>query len=98
MNELVQRLSEGDHPVQIGRSEETYEELKRRILEFGYVYIKFIATQGGTQLGMQVDPQTTDVSKVDWEQGTGMARIEGGLTLNYVRCVIEIDMATREGK
>jgi hypothetical protein len=100
MNELVQRLSEGDHPVRIGRPEDTIEELKRRILEMGYIHIKFTATQGGTELGVTVDPEATDVSKVDWEEGSGMAHIVGGLILNYVRvrCVADIDMASREGK
>lgn len=99
MNELVQRLSEGDHPVRVGRPEDSIEELKRRI-EQGYIHIKFTATQGGTELGVALDNDTTDVSKVDWTEGTGMAHLVGFLTLNYVhvRCVADLDMASREGK
>lgn len=99
MNELVQRLSEGDHPVRLGRPDDSLEDLKRRI-DQGYVHIKFTATQGGTELGVTLDKDATDISKADFTEGSGMAHLVGGLILNYVRvrCVADIDMATREGK
>ena len=99
MDELVQRLSEGDHPVRLGRPEDAIEFLKQRI-DNGFVLIKFTDTQGGTELGVSLDPDATDISMVDWAEGTGMAHIEGNLTLNYVRvrCIADIDMAAREGK
>jgi hypothetical protein len=46
VDELVKRLSEGDHPVIASRAESVVE-LKESI-ERGYVLIKFTETRGGT--------------------------------------------------
>lgn len=99
MNELVERLSKGDHPVRLGRPDDALDDLKRRI-DQGYIHIKFTATQGGTELGTALDKAACDLSGGDFEAGSGMIHLEGGLILNYVRvtCVADIDLATREGK
>lgn len=99
MNELVERLSKGDHPVRLGRPEDALDDLKRRI-DQGYVHIKFTATQGGTELGVSLDKAAQDLSRGDFEQGSGIIHLEGGLILNYVRvrCVADIDLSNREGK
>lgn len=47
MDELVQRLSEGDHPV-VTRRADSAEELKQSIKR-GYVLITFTDTQGGEE-------------------------------------------------
>lgn len=97
MDELVQRLSEGDHPVVTRRAEST-EELKQSI-DRGYVLVTFTDTRGGTELGVRLDKALTDLSSADFEQGTGTVRLAGNLTLNYVkmRCVANINVATLEG-
>jgi Core binding factor beta subunit len=99
MNELVQRLAEGDHPVTVGGPQPSLQELRKRIDEIGYAFVKFTDTQGGTDLGVRVDKGATDVSQADFESGSGTVHIEGTLTLNYVkvRCVAEIDLATLNG-
>ena len=99
MNELVQRLSEGEHPVTVGGPQPTLEELNKRITDMRYVFIKFTGTRGGTDLGVRVDPEATDLSQANFEQGTGSAHIEGALTLNYVkvRCIADIELATLNG-
>jgi uncharacterized protein YbdZ (MbtH family) len=99
-NELVQRLSQGDHPVEASlRPEKTAQILKERI-DMGYVHIKFTGTKGGTELGVRLDPDTLDLSKADFENGRGTVHLEGTLTLNYVpvRCMADIDLATFEGQ
>lgn len=99
MNELVHRLSNGDHSVTVGGPQPTLQELKKRVADMNYVFIKFTATRGGTDLGVRVDTQTTDLSNADFENGTGIAHIEGTLTLNYVkvRCIADIDLSTLNG-
>ena len=99
MNELVQRLSEGSHPVVIGGPQPSLEELQNRVTQMLYVFIKFTDTRGGTDLGVRVDSDATHLSQADFEKGTGVAHIEGMLTLNYVkvRCVADIDLATLSG-
>jgi len=99
-NELVNRLSEGDHKVQASlRPEKTVQILKERI-DMGHVHIKFTDTRGGTELGVRLDRDASDLSKADFEAGQGTVHLEGTLTLNYVpvRCIADIDLASLEGK
>jgi len=98
MDELVQRLAEGDHPVITRRADST-EELKQSI-DRGYVLVTFTDTRGGTELGVRLDETLTDLSGADFEKGTGTVHLVGNLTLNYVkvRCVADIDIAALKGK
>lgn len=99
MNELVQRLSEGGHPVVVGGPQPSLEEFRNRVEEMGYVFIKFTDTKGGTDLGVRVDKSASDTTKANFEQGIGTVHVEGTLTLNYVkvRCVADIDLAELKG-
>ena len=99
MNELVQRLTESDHPVRVGGPQPSLEEFQKRVQDMGYVFIKFPETRGGTELGIRIDKNATDLSQADFEQGTGVAHIEGTLTLDYVkvRCVADIELETLYG-
>jgi hypothetical protein len=94
MNELVQRLSQGEHPVIVGGPAPSAEEFQKRLKEIGYVFIKFTDTRGGTDLGVRVDKSATDSEPHD-----GIVHVEGSLTLNYVkvRCIADIDLATLGG-
>ena len=100
MDELVQRLSEGDHPVEASlRPEKTVQAFKECI-DRGYVHIKFTNTRGGTELGVRLDQNATDLSQADFDNQRGSAHLDGGLTLNYVkvRCLADIDLTTLIGK
>lgn len=99
MNDLVQRLSQGDHPITAGGPQPSREELRQRIEEMGYVFIKFTDTRGGTDLGVRLDKTKTDVSQANFQQGTGTVHLEGTLTLNYVkvRCIADLDLASLQG-
>jgi hypothetical protein len=99
MDELVQRLAEGEHPVSVGGPRPSLEEFKKRVTEMGYAFIKFTGTRGETDLGVRIDTEATDLSQANFEQGSGLAHIEGALTLNYVkvRCIANIDLATLNG-
>jgi hypothetical protein len=99
MNELTERLATGDHPVTVGGPQPSLEDLKNRIDEIGWVHIKFTDTRGGTDLGIRLDREATDLSKADFEKGTGTIHVEGNLTLNYdpVRLFADIDLATLNG-
>ncbi|SRR5450631_3679278 len=99
MDELVQRLSEGDHPVTVGGPKPSLEELKKRVEDMGYVFIKFTNTRGGTDLGVRVDKAATTIKEGNFDQGNGIVHIEGTLTLNYVkvRCIADINLETLNG-
>lgn len=99
MDELVARLAEGEHPVTVGGPKPSLEEFQQRVEDMGYVFIKFTGTRGGTDLGVRVDKQATDLSQASFDQRTGIAHVEGTLTLNYVnvRCIADIDLETLNG-
>ena len=100
MNELVQRLSQGEHPVEASlRPSKTAAALKESI-DRGYVHIKFTNTKGGTDLGVKLDPVASNFNEADFERQTGKVHLVGNLTLNYVKvlCIADIDLGTLEGK
>lgn len=99
-NDLVQRLSEGKHPVEVGLRPEKTVQAFRECLDRGYVHIKFTNTQGGTELGVRLDKSACDFGQADFSAQRGNVRLIGGLTLDYVpvRCVADIDLGTLTGK
>jgi len=96
---LVERLCEGDHPVEAGLRPERTVKLFKDAIDRDYVHVKFTKTRGGTELGFSLDRDACDFGKADFENGAGMVHVEGGLTLDYVkvRCVADIDLRTLEG-
>ena len=100
INELVQRLSAGTHEVILEDKNDSYEDIAKRI-ESGFVHIKFTKTKGtGTELGINVDHSKTDLKFADFDKKEGRVHIEGTTTLNYnlVRCIVNVDLATRLGE
>jgi hypothetical protein len=100
MDELVSRLSTGEHSVEITiRPERTAERLKQCI-DRGYVHIKFTETRGGTELGVRLEKERSNIEGADFAEGSGQITLCGTLKLNYVpvRCVAQIDVKTFAGK
>jgi uncharacterized protein YbdZ (MbtH family) len=96
---LVDRLCEGDHPVEAGLRPEKTVKLFKEAIDRDYVHIKFTTTRGGTELGVRLDREVCDFSKADFENGVGTVHVEGGLTLFFVmvKCIADIDLSTLEG-
>ncbi len=97
---LVDRLCEGDHPVEVGLRPEKKVKLFKEAIDRNYVHIKFTKTKGGTELGVRLDREACDFSQADFDRGSGRAHVEGELTLDYVRVrlIADIDLASLEGK
>nr|AAG02368.1 MbtH-like protein [Streptomyces verticillus] len=90
---LVDRLCAGDQPVEsVLRPERTAAAL-REAVDRGYVFVRFAATRGGTELGVAVDPAATTMD------GTEL-RLTGTLTLDFepVRCHARVDVTTFTGE
>ena len=98
MDELVERLSEGDHPILASRAMSA-GELKQSI-DRGYILVRFTDTRGGTELGIRLDNELINLSDADFVRSTGTVHLAGSLTLNYVkvRCIADVDLATLQGK
>lgn len=100
MSELVQKLAQGDHPVEVSlRPDTTAAALKKRIDSLNFVHIKFTQTRGGTELGFDIIKDESNWGSADFENATGMIRLVGKLKLDYVpvKCVADIDLATMAG-
>jgi len=99
LDNLVERLSQGNHRVTIGGPQPTLTEFRKRVEDMGYVFIKFPDTRGGTDLGVRVDKSATDLSHARFDQQAGVAHVDGTLVLNYVkvRCIADISLETLEG-
>jgi uncharacterized protein YbdZ (MbtH family) len=97
---LVDRLCTGDHHVEVSlRPEKTARAFKEAI-DRNYVHVRFTQTRGGTELGVSLENDFSDLTRADFENGVGTAHVEGKLTLDYVKvkCVVDIDLSTLSGK
>lgn len=100
MSVLVQKLSSGDHPVEVSiRPNRSAKDLQSCI-EKGYVHLKFTDTQGGTDLYVPLRSERTELDAADFDSGTGRIKLVGSLKLDYVPvfCVAEIDLETMSGR
>ncbi len=97
---LVQRLATGTHRVTAGLHPAQGVALLKESIDRGYVHIKFTETQGGTDLGVRLDPDASDCSQADFARHTGTVHLVGSLVLNYVqvRCIADIDLTTLAGQ
>jgi len=97
MNELVERLSKGKHPVEATRIEKSVQGLKESI-DRNYVHIMFKKT--GTELGFELDQGKCQWKDDAFEKAKGVIHLEGGLTLNFekVRVIADINLSKLEGK
>jgi uncharacterized protein YbdZ (MbtH family) len=96
---LVDRLCEGDHPVEASLRPEKTVKLFKEAIDRNYVHVKFTKTRGGTELGVRLDREACDFSQADFDKGSGTVHVEGNLTLDYVKvkCIADIDLATLDG-
>jgi Core binding factor beta subunit len=100
VNDLVKRLSEGLHPVEVSLRPEKTVKLFKEMLDRGHVLVKFTQTRGGTELGVPLDKSRSDLTQANFETETGKVRVSGELTLDYVpvRVVADIDLPSLEGQ
>jgi len=96
MNELVERLTK-PQKVTIGtRLEDRLDDLRGQA-ERGYVFVKFTETRGGTELGVRVEPDASDLAAA--QKGQGTITVVGKLILNYVRvrCHATVELPSLDG-
>jgi hypothetical protein len=100
VNDLVQRLAEGSHPVEVSLRPERTVKLFKEMIDRGHVLVKFTQTRGGTELGVPLDKARSDLTQANFDEGTGKVRVCGEITLDYVpvRVVADIDVASLQGE
>lgn len=98
MSQLVQKLAQGEHPVEISYRPKPSVKALKECIDRGFVHVKFTDTQGGTELGVRLDKTASELN-ADFENSAGKLRLVGNLVLDYhkVQCVAEIDLASLAG-
>lgn len=99
MDRLVSTLIEGKHQVEFESRTENLDEVKERI-NYGFVFVKFTETQGGTDLGINLDEDSKTLGSAMFNnKEANIIKIVGTCELNYhkVRCHAKIDLKTRRG-
>jgi hypothetical protein len=99
MTHLVKTLGHGEHPVELTlRPERSLKQL-RECIDRGYIHVRFPNTQGGTELGVRLNRDASDLN-ADFDKGTGRIRLVGDLVLDYqkVRCVADVELSSFTGK
>ena len=96
---LVDRLCDGDHPVEVVLRPRKSIDLFKQALARDYVHIKFNDTRGGTELGVRLDRDASDIGDGKFDNGHKSIHLEGGLTLDYVnvKCIADLNLETFEG-
>jgi len=99
MDRLVKYLSSGSHPIVFEPRSEDYSEIKERLTEMKFIFIKFINTVGETELGINIDCDLTNLEEADYVNGRGDICVVGTCELNYhkVKCVAQVDLSTKTG-
>lgn len=99
MSQLVQKLAQGKHPVELTVRPERNLESVKECLQRNFIHVKFTDTQGGTELGVRLDKGASDLN-ADFNNGVGRIKLVGNLTLDYqkVQVVAEIDLASFKGE
>lgn len=97
---LVDRLSQGDHPLVPGLRPDCTAQALRQAIDRGYVLIRFTETRGQTEIGMDLDTSACDLASADFDNANGRIHLVGSLSLDFedVRCIADIDLATLEGQ
>lgn len=97
---LVGHLSEGDHPLSLSLRPEKNIVALKEALDRAYINVVFTGIGGGTELGVRLDRESVDSAHANLETQTGPLHLEGELTLDSVRvrCLVDIDLSSLEGR
>lgn len=98
MDRLISNLIEGMHPIELEAQTKTLSELSERV-KGGFVFINFIDTQGGTEIGIKLDERSKKSSQHILNDDINTLKIVGTCKLNYhnVACRAEVNLKTRKG-
>lgn len=98
MNDLVKRLTQ-EQEIEVSLRPDPTLQAFRATLDRGYIHAKFPNTSGGTELGISIDRERSDLEGADFERGEGSIKIVGQLVLDYTRVRFHgvIDLVTLKG-
>jgi hypothetical protein len=99
MDELVEKLSNGKHLVEVVIRPKVDSETFRQCIDDRYVHLRFLDTNGGTEVGIPIDSVSEGDAQQLAQSGEPTLKIEGEFSLNFtpVRCVATIDTGSFRG-
>jgi len=99
MSQLVDKLSEGEHRVEIVLRPERNLTALREAINRGFVHVRFPDTRGGTELTVKINPAASRTDTADLEAGSGSLTLSGNLTLDYVpvECIARVELPGLSG-
>jgi hypothetical protein len=98
MNGPLEMLTRGEHAARVVLRPDGTDTL-RSALHRGYVHILFPETRGGTELGVTIDAEGSDLHSADFDANLGTLTIVGSLVLDYeaVRCTVRVELPSLTG-
>lgn len=99
-DDLVHRLASEVSLVEVALRPEKSVAAFQESINRNFVHILFPQTRGGTELGIRLDLNASDLSQADFQAEAGTAHLVGGVTLNgiKVKCLADIELATLTGQ
>jgi uncharacterized protein YbdZ (MbtH family) len=86
---LVQRLSGDNHRVEVRTTVEDKTAYLRDRLEIGYLHVFFPDTRGGTEIGVKLDAETSNIALEQIAKGNDI-NLRGHLVLDDIAAVCQI--------
>jgi MbtH protein len=95
---LVDRLATGQD-VEFATSIADPARALKESIDRGFVLIRFPRTAGGTELGMALDRDASNLEGADFAAANGTVHLVGDLTLDWrkARCMVALDLSTMRG-
>jgi len=96
---LIEFLCEGSHSIDLGWRKETDLDVVIESIRRKYLYIRFMDTRGGTEIGVNLIENKCDFTLAELEKGIDQIYVEGTLSLNFekVICIADINLRTLKG-
>ena len=91
---IVTRLATGEHPIELSSIVGHDVGSLRDAVRQGYLLLRFTDTRGGTELGISISRELSDLSALDHDYVNGRLHVVGDLILDSqpVRCHAYIDL------
>jgi hypothetical protein len=83
MTDLVTRLAT-EQPIAAHQRLHPTANAFEAAVQRGLVHIRFLETEGGTELSIPLDPSACDLTQADFSAGRGSVTLAGDLVLDFV--------------
>lgn len=96
---LVTRLLRNERTIHVSLRRTSSAGDLRESIDHGYVLVFLVGTRGGTEIGIDLDTEATDLTGADFARSKGTVHLVGSVTLDDVAffCIADVDLRTLKG-